>query len=205
MPYSSQPKDTREFLIYIMVNVNEELKRVIEEIKPLKLKKEESQELVQLEMRASFLKIIKSLFMEEVTKNKKMVNEMLKSGILSSHPEEVDGKIVEVIDQSMDEKIERIPEIYQQAIFEKLVKSHKENLAILKASDDLIKEQMELEILQGWLPKEIGKDEIMVKLKELYPEGISAKEMGPTIGKLKSMFGRVDGRVLADCVKSVIK
>jgi hypothetical protein len=45
----------------------------------------------------------------------------------------------------------------------------------------------------------------MAKLKELYPEGIEAKMMGPTIGKLKKELGRVDGKVLAECVKSWIK
>lgn len=192
-----------------MINVNEELKRVMEKIKPLKLKKEESQKLVQLEIKASFLKIIKSLFMEEVTKNKKMNEALLKSGILTTHTEkaEKDGKVVEVevIDQSMDERIAMIPEDIQEGILEKLAKSHKENLALLKNPADIEKEKFELDILVGWLPKEVGKDEIMAKLRELYPEGIEAKMMGPTIGKLKKELGRVDGKVLAECVKSWIK
>lgn len=192
-----------------MINVNEELKGVMEEIKPLKMKGEKTEEeknaLRLLEWKAGFYKIIKSLFMEELTKNKGMISEMLKAGILTSHPEEAEGKTVEVIDQSMDERIEKIPESYQQAIFEKLVKSHKENLNLLKDSDDLIKEQLELDILQGWLPKEVGKEEIISRLKELYPEGIDQKMMGPIIGKLKKEFGRVDGKTLADCVKNWIK
>ena len=192
-----------------MINVNEELKRVMEEIKPLKLKKEESQELVQLEMKASFLKIIKSLFMEEVIKNKKMNDALLKSGLLTTHTEqaEKDGKIVEVevIDQSMDERIAMIPEDVQRGIFEGLAKSHKENLALLKNPADFEKEKSELDILLGWLPKEAGREEIMAKLKELYPEGIDQKMMGPTIGRMKKEFERVDGRLLSECVRSIIQ
>ncbi len=192
-----------------MINVNEELKRVMEEIKPLKLKKEESQELVQLEMKAGFLKIIKSLFMEEVTKNRRMNDALLKSGILTTHTEqaEKDGKVVEVevIDQSMDERIAIIPEDVQRGIFEGLAKSHKENLALLKNPADFEKEKFELDILLGWLPKEAGREEIMAKLKELYPEGIDQKMMGPTIGRMKKEFERVDGRLLSECVKSWIK
>ena len=187
-----------------MVNINEELKRVMEEIKPLKIKKEyekkkieelvmhgalvdyqfdeDDEKLVQLEMKASFLKIIKSLFMEEVTKNRKMNDALLKSGILTIHTEqaEKDGKVVEVevIDQSMDERIAMIPEDVQRGIFEGLTKSHKENLAFLKNPRDFEKEKFELDILLGWLPKEAGKEEIMAKLKELYPDGIEQKNDG---------------------------
>ena len=192
-----------------MINVNEELKRVMEEIKPLKLKKEESQKLVQLEMKASFLKIIKSLFMEEVTKNRKMNDALLKSGLLTTHTEqaEKDGKVVEVevIDQSMDERIAIIPEDIQRGIFEGLAKSHKENLALLKNPADSEKEKFELDILLSWLPKEAGKEEIMAKLQELYPDGIDQKTMGPTIGRMKKEFERVDGKLLSECVRSIIK
>ena len=214
-----------------MINVNEELKRVMEEIKPLKIKKEverkkqsemrargilinvkldeDDQKLNELEMKASFLKIIKSLFMEEVIKNKKMNDALLKSGLLTTHTEqaEKDGKVVEVgvIDQSMDERIAMIPEDVQRGIFEGLAKSHKENLALLKNLADFEKEKFELDILLGWLPKEAGKEEIMAKLKELYPDGIEQKMMGPTIGKMKKEFERVDGKLLSECVKSWIK
>jgi hypothetical protein len=214
-----------------MINVNEELKRVMQEIKPLKIKKEverkkqsemrargilinvkldeDDQKLKELEMKASFLKIIKSLFMEEVTKNKKMNDALLKSGLLTTHIEqaEKDGKVVEVevIDQSMDERIAMIPEDVQRGIFEGLAKSHKENLALLKNPADFEKEKFELDILLGWLPKEAGREEIMSKLQELYPDGIDQKMMGPTIGRMKKEFERVDGKLLSECVRSIIK
>jgi len=215
-----------------MINVNEELKRVMEEIKPLKIKKEferkkqsemrargilidvildeDDQKLKELEWKAGFFKIIKSLFMEEVVKNNEMTDQLLKTGTLTSHIEKAkkDGVEVEVrvIDQNMDERIELIPADIQEGIFEKLAKSHKENLTLLeKNSEEFKKEKFEFDILLGWLPKEVGKDEIMAKLRELYPEGIEAKIMGPTIGKLKKELGRVDGKVLAECVKYWIK
>lgn len=214
-----------------MINVNEELKEVLNELKPLKIKKEiekkkqhelikhgarinvkldeDDQKLKELEMKASFLKIIKSLFMEEVTKNKVMNDALLKSGILTTHTEkaEKDGKEVEVqvFDQSMEERIELIPAEIQQKIFEGLAKSHKENLALLKNPGELEKEKFELDILLGWLPKEAGREEIMAKLQELYPGGIDQKMMGPTIGRLKKEFERVDGKLLSECVRSWVK
>ena len=214
-----------------MVNVTEELKSVMEEIKPLKIKKEiekkkqhelikhgalinmildeDDQKLKELEMKASFLKIIKSLFMEEVTKNRRMNDALLKSGLLTTHTEQdkKDGKVVEVevIDQSMDERIAMIPEDIQRGIFEGLAKSHKENLALLKNPVDFEKEKFELDILLGWLPKEADREEIIAKLQELYPDGIEQKMMGPTIGRMKKEFERVDGKLLSECVKSWIK
>lgn len=195
------------------MNINNELKNVLEGLKSLKIKigrtQEEEVKLKELEMMASFLKIIKSLFMEEVTKNKKMNDALLKSGLLTTHTEqaEKDGKIVEVevIDQSMDERIAKIPEDVQRGIFEGLAKSHKENLALLKHPVELEKEKFELDILLGWLPKEAGRTEIMAKLKELYPDGIDQKMMGPTIGRMKKEFERVDGKLLSECVRSIIK
>ena len=215
-----------------MVNVNEELKRVMEEIKPLKIKKEyekkkieelvmhgalvdyqfdeDDEKLAQLEMKASFLKIIKSLFMEEVTKNEEMTKQLLEDGILTyslKDAKKEDGTEikVKVIDQSMDERIELIPEDVQQGIFKRLAKSHKENLTLLKNPSDLEKEKFELDILLGWLPKEAGREEIMAKLQELYPEGIEQKMMGPTIGRMKKEFERVDGKLLSECVRSMVK
>ena len=147
--------------------------------------------------------------MEEVIKNKKMNEALLKSGLLTTHTEqaEKDGKVVEVevIDQSMDERIELIPEDVQQGIFKRLAKSHKENLDLLKNPFDLEKEKFELDILLGWLPKEAGKEEIMAKLQELYPDGIDQKMMGPTIGRMKKEFERVDGKLLSECVRSMVK
>jgi hypothetical protein len=55
------------------------------------------------------------------------------------------------------------------------------------------------------LPKEAGKEEIMAKLEELYSGGIEAKMMGPTIGRMKKEFERVDGKLLSECVRSIIK
>ena len=214
------------------ININEELRKVLEEIKPLKIKKEyekkkieelvlhgalvdyqfdeDDEKLAQLEMKASFLKIIKSLFMEEVIKNEEMTKQLLEDGALTyslKDAEKEDGtKIkVKVINQSMDERIELIPEDVQQGIFKKLAKSHKENLTLLKNPADLEKEKFELNILQGWLPKEAGKEEIMAKLQELYPDGIEQKMMGPTIGKVKKEFERVDGKLLSECVRSIIR
>jgi hypothetical protein len=214
-----------------MININEELRKVLEELKPLKIKKEyeekkqkeliergalihvvldeDDQKLKELEWKVGFYKIIKSLFMEEVVKNDKMNDALLKSGLLTAHTEqaEKDGKVVEVqvFDQSMDERIEMIPAEIQQSIFESLAKSHKENLALLKNPVELEKEKFELDILLGWLPKEAGREEIVAKLQELYPNGIDQKMMGPTIGRMKKEFERVDGKLLSECVKSWIK
>ena len=156
-----------------------------------------------------FYKIIKGMFMEEVTKNKKMTNDLISSKHLTTHIEQAikDGKTidVEVVDQTMDERIDLVPESIYQPMFEKMVKSHLENIETFRNrgdKDSLAKEELELNILNEWLPKEAIKEDIDAYLNEHYSTGIDKKLMGKVIGEVKSEFARVDGKLVADCVKN---
>ena len=96
-----------------------------------------------------FYKIIKGMFMEEVTKNKKMTQDLINEGLLSTHIEQADkdGKSVDVIvvDQSMNERVDLIPASVYIPMFEKMVKNHMENIAEFTKRNDtisIIKEQI---------------------------------------------------------------
>ena len=174
-----------------------------------KLDEEMAKEYFELSNTLEFYKIIKGMFMEEVTKNKKMTQDLIVAGLLTTHIEqaEKDGKKVdvEVVEQSMDERIDLVPESVYQQMFEKMVKGHLENIETFKKRNDiesLTKEELELNILNGWLPKEATKEDIVEYLNEHYPSGIDRKLMGKVIGEVKSSFDRVDGKVVADCVKT---
>ena len=202
------------------ININSLIQEVTREYMPLALETknrditfEESEKLFKLSTKLELYKIIKSLFMEEITKNKKLVDFLISEGKLTTHIEKVEddsGKEVEVrvIDQTMDERISMIPEQFSQPIIEKMAKSHVENLKIYKESKNtklFKKEEYELEILNSWLPKEASREDIMAWLDENYPEGITQKEMGPVIGKTIKTFERVDGKLVSECVKSKLK
>ena len=174
-----------------------------------KLDEEMAKEYFELSNTLEFYKIIKGMFMEEVTKNKKMTQDLIVAGLLTTHIEqaEKDGKKVdvEVVEQSMDERIDLVPESVYQPIFEKMVKGHIENIETFKKRNDiesLAKEELELNILNSWLPKEATKEDIIEYLNKHYPSGIDRKLMGKVIGEVKSAFDRVDGKVVADCVKT---
>lgn len=174
-----------------------------------KLDEEMAKEYFELSNTLEFYKIIKGMFMEEVTKNKKMTQDLIAAGLLTTHTEkaEKDGKKVdvEVVEQSMDERIDLVPESVYQPMFEKMVKGHLENIETFKKRNDiesLTKEELELNILNSWLPKEATKEDIIEYLNEHYPSGIDRKLMGKVIGEVKSAFDRVDGKVVADCVKT---
>lgn len=64
------------------------------------------------------------------------------------------------------------------------------------------KEIAESEIIKRFLPRETGRVEIEEFVKTLLP--FTQKEMGQTISKVKTKFTNVDGKLVADVVKSMI-
>ena len=153
------------------MKINELIKAVTKDYMPIakriteakkrgdKLDEEMAKKYFELSNTLEFYKIIKGMFMEEVTKNKKMTQDLIAAGLLTTHTEkaEKDGKKidVEVVEQSMDERIDLVPESVYQPMFEKMVKGHLENIETFKKRNDiesLTKEELELNIFSGWLP-----------------------------------------------------
>lgn len=203
-----------------VINILPIIKEVNEKYMPLKLNTkdreitlEESNQLFELGTKLEFFKLVKTMFMEEFTKNHDLIKFLLESEDdehkLTTHIEqaEKDGKKVdvEVFDQSMDERIAMMPKQFAEEIFSKMAKAHKENLIAYKNNPELLKkEQFELDIINTFLPKEATKEDVMAWLNENYPNGITQKEMGPTIGKAKGAFARADGKMVSECVRSII-
>ena len=205
------------------MKINELIKAVTKDYMPIKKKMMEvqregltlsvtdEQTYFELNTTLELYKILKGVFMEEVTHNKEMNKNLIKSGVLTTHIEkaEKDGKEidVEVIDQSMDFRIDNVPDDIQKSLLEKMVKSHKENLVNYDKpgyEDALRKEAFELKVLEQFLPKEATKEDIMNYINEYYPNGIEQKSMGKVIGEVKKAFERANGQLVAECVKSKI-
>ena len=204
------------------MKINELIKAVTKDYMPIKKKMMEAQReglelsvtdkqtYFELNTTLELYKVIKGVFMEEATKNKAMINDLIKKEILHTEIKqaEKDGKKVdvEVIKESMDFRIDNVPEDIQQVLLEKMVKSHKENVEKnYKNNPELLrKESFELCILEKFLPKEATPEDIEKWLNDNYPDGIDMKLMGPTIGKVKKAFDRVDGKMVADVVKKFI-
>lgn len=205
------------------MKINELIKEVTKDYMPLKKKaieyqkngqrftKEESDKYIMIETTLNFYKIIKGIFMEQVTKNKDgMIDQLVANGKLHRKTEkakDANGKEVEVkvVVESMDEQIDLVPESVYQPIFEEMVKGHKKNIEAYTTRQEwlnLEKEQIELQILENFLPKEATAEDIEAWLNENYPDGLDMKLMGPTIGKAKKAFERADGRMISEVVKN---
>ena len=201
------------------MDINKLITEVNAEYMPLKLKSKtaganltdaEAETLFQLSTKLELFKILKTSFMEEITKNAKVMNYFLDNKLVTMHKEiatDANNKTVEVDvpDQSMEERISMFPDIFAHPILEKMVKGHKENIDLLAESDPrLKKEKYELEILNGFLPKEATDADIYAYLDEHYPSGVDQKMMGKVIGEVKAAFKRADGRLISECVKKRI-
>ncbi len=197
------------------MDINKLIKETTTEYMPLALKSSlESGEVKKrdkLGIKLDLYKLIKTSFMEALTKKPEIQALLVKEGLVTLHKEmaEKNGKQVEVEvpDQSMEERLSMIPEKFTQPILEELVKSHEENIKIFSKNNDsrIDREKFELEILEQFLPKRATEEDIISYLKENYPNGISdPKMMGKIIGEVKRNFERVDGGMIAKCVKDLI-
>ena len=199
------------------MKINELIQAVTKEYMPIKKKfmsnsevtEEDTQKYFELNTTLELYKILKGAFMEEITKNKEVFPVMLAEKLITTRQEdaEKDGKIIKVtvVNESMDYQIDNLPEQFQKAVLEKMVKAHKENLNNYNKpgyEDALRKEAFELQIIEQFLPKEATKEDIMEYLNEYYPSGVEQKSMGKVIGEVKKAFERADGKLIAECVKS---
>lgn len=175
---------------------------------------EELQNLFELSTKLELFKILKSSFMETIVKdeNGKVTEYFVKNNLITFHKEiakdKNDNEVeVDVVNESMDARIDMLPEEFTQPIIEKMVTAHNKNIEGYKKSGNnelLRKEQYELEVLNSFLPKEATQEDVMEYLNEYYPSGIERKSMGLVIKEVKSAFDRVDGKMVAQCVNTKI-
>ena len=69
------------------------------------------------------------------------------------------------------------------------------------------KEKLEIEIIQGYLPKQLSTDELNSLIRSVVQKvgATGPKDIGKVMGELKSQTsGRVDGKILADTVKQIL-
>lgn len=95
-------------------------------------------------------------------------------------------------------------------ILQRLVKQRKESADIYQDQnrpDLLAIENEELEVIQKYLPAQLSRDEIELKIKEIFAQhGLSGmKDMGKAMGLVNSVLaGKADGKTIAEIVKSLL-
>lgn len=92
----------------------------------------------------------------------------------------------------------------------KYAKQRQEAMAQFEAAsrNDLVqKEQLELDILSEYLPRQLSEEELKIKLKEIITElgATSMKDMGKIMAKTKELFGNnADGSIINKVVKELL-
>lgn len=90
-------------------------------------------------------------------------------------------------------------------ILQKMVKQREESIANYKAGNrmDLVEnEQKEINIINELLPAVPTQEDIENYLATNYPNGVEKKSMGVVIKAIKEALVGVDGKMLADIVKT---
>ena len=90
-------------------------------------------------------------------------------------------------------------------ILQKMVKQRDESIANYKVANrmDLVEnEQNEIDIIKELLPAIPTQEDIENFLNEKYPNGVEKKSMGMVIKDVKENLVGVDGKMVADIVKS---
>ena len=193
------------------MNINKEIKNIMVSIKDTN--DENTKNL--LKKRLGVMKFIKTAFMEYLTDTENFENILAFRNAENKqlYPSHIDkatdknGKEVEVtvFDMDMNERIELLPDNVQQTIITEMSRVREKNIKSygkVGRSELVEKEQFEYDVLSEFLPKEATEVDVMEYLNEYYPTGVEKKFMGKVIGEVKSAFDRVNGSLVAECVKS---
>jgi len=95
-------------------------------------------------------------------------------------------------------------------VLQKLIKQRKESADIYKTQnrEDLYKiEAEEMEVIEGFLPKQMERGEIETYLKDLINRvgATSVKDMGKVMGVAnKELAGKADGKTISEVVKQLL-
>jgi uncharacterized protein YqeY len=98
----------------------------------------------------------------------------------------------------------------EMKMLQKLVKQRKESLEIYQSQDraDLAKGEMEeIAVIEKFLPKQIGEEEIKEELKKIIAQvgASSAADMGKVMGVASKHFaGKADNKVVSQLVKQLL-
>ena len=95
-------------------------------------------------------------------------------------------------------------------MLQKLIKQRKDSLAIFEQQNraDLAKkEKDEIEVIEKFLPQQLGADELKEVIKKIISEtgAASVKDMGKVMGlAAKQLAGKADNKTVAETVKSLL-
>jgi len=142
------------------------------------------------------------------------IDQDIKQAMLAKQPDRLRGlraiKAALLLAKTEKGAQEELTTETETKVLQKLAKQRKESADIYKTQnrDDLYKIEIEeLEIIEGYLPKQLSKEEIEAYLKDLIGRvgATSVKDMGKVMGAAnKELAGRADGKTVSEVVKQLL-
>lgn len=142
------------------------------------------------------------------------INQEIKAAMLSKDAARLRGlraiKAALLVSKTEKGASESITEDAEIKVLQKLAKQRKESAEIYKTQnrEDLYTIEMEeLEVIEGFLPKQLSRQEVEVQIKAIIESSgaSSVKEMGKVMGLAnKQLAGKADGKMISEIVKQLL-
>jgi uncharacterized protein YqeY len=142
------------------------------------------------------------------------IDQDIKQAMLAKQPDRLRGlraiKSALLLARTEKGAAEELTEEAEIKVLQKLIKQRKESADIYKAQnrEDLYDiEMQEMQVIEPFLPKQMGIEEVEAFLKELIARvgATSVKDMGKVMGAAnKELAGKADGRTISEVVKKLL-
>ncbi|MCC6289553.1 MAG: GatB/YqeY domain-containing protein [Chitinophagaceae bacterium] len=142
------------------------------------------------------------------------INDKLKTAMLAKDEKGLRGlraiKAAIIVAKTAEGAGGKISEADEIKLLQKLVKQRKDSLEIFQQQNrpELAqKEQEEIEVIEVFLPKQLGEDELKEIVKKIIAEtgASSPADMGKVMGVgTKQLSGKADGKAISAMVKSLL-
>jgi uncharacterized protein YqeY len=142
------------------------------------------------------------------------INQDIKTTMLARDQEKLEAvhavKAAILLEKTKEGGTGSVSEEAEMKILQKLVKQRKESAELYRAGnrEDLAKKELfEASIIETYLPKQMGKEELTAKIKEIISraEAKTIKDMGRVMGLAsKELAGRADNKTVSEIVKRLL-
>ncbi len=142
------------------------------------------------------------------------INQEIKAAMLSKNEARLRGlraiKAALLLAKTEKGASEEITEDTEIKVLQKLAKQRRESAEIYKTQsrDDLYTIEIEeLDVIEGFLPKQLSADEVQVQIKAIIESSgaNSIKDMGKVMGLAnKQLAGKADGKMISEIVKQLL-
>jgi len=142
------------------------------------------------------------------------INNDIKAAMLAREQEKLEAiravKAAILLEKAKESGTGTMDEAAEMKILQKLVKQRKESAEVYGAGkrEDLAKKELfEAAIIEGYLPRQLGQEEVEEKIRQIIAQtgASSMKDMGKVMGMAgKEFAGRADNKMISEIVKRLL-